>query len=180
MYKAQIKEIYGEITELTQLDIINFRNDNLGVDITSLDFDLEATGYPSILHINDKQYKNNWRYYINGTIDANGVITSDGVVHRRSNEELYPLNSAKADKVTLLKSIGTQVIYEKAPIYKQCNSALNIYDEAKKTIVVNWINAVKTIIDSIETSINNCSTFQELEAITFTYNSIKTLAERGQ
>ena len=175
--KAQIKENYGEITELTQLDIINFRDDDLGVEITSLDFEPTDYGWQSIAYINDKYYKGGWRYYINGTIDVNGVVTSDGVVYRRTDLELYSLTSAQADKVTELKAIGTQVIYITSPIYKQCNSALDIYDENKKAIIVNWIEAVKAIIDRIEVEILDTISFEELEAITFSFDSIKAEAE---
>ena len=92
---------------------------------------------------------------------------------------IWVLNIQKEqeEKSQILRQISTDLIYEKAPVFKQNNAALGILSEEEVLVIKNWIIAVRQSVNELLIDINNSKTEQELELIIFDYDSIKSKTE---
>lgn len=91
--------------------------------------------------------------------------------------DIEKIKQAKIQKLKL--EISPQLIYVKAPEYKQVNSALGIYTEEKKTEIVNWIQLIRKLTDSIETEINGLTEIEKVEAFNIDFETLKELGEKN-
>lgn len=85
--------------------------------------------------------------------------------------DIEKIKQAKIQKLKL--EISPQLIYLKAPEYKQVNSALGIYPEEKKEEIISWIQTVRKLVDDIESKIMAISDVQELEAFNIDIETLK-------
>ncbi len=86
------------------------------------------------------------------------------------------LKAAKKEKLGA-KSIASQVVYLKAPAFKQNNVSMGIYDVTTSAPIIKWVKAVRQAVDEIEIRINNAITIVEIDAITFNFDNLKARAE---
>ncbi|MFA6990363.1 MAG: hypothetical protein WC197_09860 [Candidatus Gastranaerophilaceae bacterium] len=73
--------------------------------------------------------------------------------------------------------IAPKLVYEKAPEYKQVNSALGIYPEEKRTEIINWIQAVRKLTDEIEAEINAAEDVQQIDDYNLDFELLKSKTE---
>lgn len=87
MIYAQVRNDY-ELPFIGELDIINFTlyPDDLKFKAEIKNYNFEVK---NALEINDKDLnRQGWRYYINGNIDNQGNIETDGIVYKRTDLQI--------------------------------------------------------------------------------------------
>ena len=77
------------------------------------------------------------------------------------------LEFAKSDRIKTLKGECTQYILENYPDYKQRNAGMGIYATEENEKIINGVKAAIQQIDSIEASINSCTTNDEVDLISW-------------
>lgn len=88
------------------------------------------------------------------------------------------IDKVKQAKIQRFKfEIAPQLVYVKAPEYKQVNSALGIYSDAQKSEIVNWIQAVRKLSEEIEAKIIALDEVQQIEDFNFDFTTLKSKAE---
>lgn len=91
---------------------------------------------------------------------------------------VYPQVLKEQKLRELKRSIASQVIYLKAPTFKQTNVGLGIYDAATAAPIVKWIKAGRQAVQEIEDKINLAISITEIEAIIFSFDSLMIRAEK--
>lgn len=81
----------------------------------------------------------------------------DGKIIEKSEEELYPIEERKVNKIKEIKEEAERKILEKYPIWKQINliAGYNKYKdtEEKKKDMINFINSIRNLSDEEENKI---------------------------
>jgi hypothetical protein len=78
------------------------------------------------------------------------------------------LEFAKSDRIQTLKWECSQYILQNYPDYKQRNAGMGIYAPEENERIINGVKAAIQQIDSIEASINSCTTNDEVDLISWT------------
>lgn len=68
------------------------------------------------------------------------------------------------EKIKELKRLGSEAIEKVAPIFKQCNASLGIYDATKTKIIKDAIITNKALIDNAEAEILALTSIEAVEA----------------
>lgn len=92
-------------------------------------------------------------------------------IEELTEDELYPLEELKAEKIRQLKQITTDYINSNIPEYKQRNASLGVAKyQNKKAEYVKFIEEVIVKCDVIEGQINSANSKEELESIKINYD----------
>jgi hypothetical protein len=75
------------------------------------------------------------------------------------------LEFAKSDRIQTLKWECTQYILENYPDFKQRNAAMAIYAPEENLRIINGVKSAIDAMNLIETTINNCQTKDQVDAI---------------
>ena len=93
----------------------------------------------------------------------------DGQIIEKSEDELYPIEERKADKIKQVKAEANRLITNNYPIYKQINligKISNVKDtEEKKQDMKDYINNIRDVSDLLEEQVSNCITKEEINNI---------------
>ena len=102
----------------------------------------------------------------------------DGEVEQAYNGNWYlkgyapqkPIEQAKEEKIRELKYNCSEYIYSKYPVFKQLNIANNIaVSEEEIANMKTFINEARNSCNSREIQINNCTTLEEINDISTTF-----------
>lgn len=94
------------------------------------------------------------------------------------NQWQVNIDKVKQAKIQKFKlETAPELVYFKAPEYKQVNSALGIYPEEKRTEIVNWIQAVRKLTDDIEAEINAIEDVQQIDDFIIDLDILKSRVE---
>lgn len=91
------------------------------------------------------------------------------------NVDINRIRQAKIQKFK--QEVAPELVYVKAPQFKQINSALNIYSEESKNSIISWIQSVRKVSDEIEAEINGLNEIEEIDNYILDFNAIKTRVE---
>lgn len=141
---------YSEITENTQLDVTHFiygnRDDKTEyrINITNLS-NVNKKDIPKGQYIaSSPEIKNVTKYYIIGTVDAEGVVTSDGVLYERTEEEIKQTDAYINNKMNEIRtkrdkllSVCDFVILPDSPATEGCKTAYETYRQALRDLPSN-------------------------------------------
>ena len=107
---------------------------------------------------------------------ANEVsINAETLVVTQSNVEYVPpdISALRMLLVDRLKTNGSSVIDENAPMFKQLNAALGIYTDVEVRDIINWIRAGRQAISEKEMQILLANTPVALDAIDVECDAIR-------
>ena len=91
-------------------------------------------------------------------------------IEELKEDELYPLEELKAEKIKQLKQNTTEYINSNIPEYKQRNASLGVAKyQSKKAEYVKFIEETIAKCDVIEGQINSANSKEELESINILY-----------
>lgn len=77
------------------------------------------------------------------------------------------LQTAKYQRIALIKGEARQRIMAVAPEYKQMNAALGLYDAAKTQAIKDAIVAIRTASDAAEAAVNALTTVEAVRGFTW-------------
>jgi predicted PolB exonuclease-like 3'-5' exonuclease len=92
----------------------------------------------------------------------------DGKIIEKSEEELYPIEEIKLNKIKEIKNEANRLITNNYPIYKQINliSGMNIKDtKAKKDEMSLYINTIRDKLDLLEIEVEKCNKKEDINNI---------------
>ena len=91
-------------------------------------------------------------------------------IEELTEDELYPLEELKIEKIRQLKQKTTEYINSNIPEYKQRNTALGVSKyQSKKSEYAKFIEEAIEKCDVIEEQINSANSKEELESINILY-----------
>jgi len=113
------------------------------------------------LQVMSEKYIGKYKYkYIN-----NEII-------EKTEDELYPIEERKADKIKEIKAEANRLITNNYPIYKQINliSGMNIKDtKAKKDEMFLYINSIRNKSDLLEIEVEKCNKKEDVNNININF-----------
>jgi len=108
-------------------------------------------------------------------IKYNTVTNEKQSVSREST--ISTLLTKKIERIDRLKYVIELIIYVNAPIWKQNNIGLGLYNFSEEAIIKQWVRSAKAIYDQKEIAINDAIDDSELDAINI---NIETLMSAVQ
>jgi len=97
----------------------------------------------------------------------------NGEIIEKSEEELYPIEERKLNKIKEIKAEAYRLITGNYPIFKQINligKISNVKDtEEKKQDMKAYVNNIRDISDLLEEQVSNCITKEEINNININF-----------
>lgn len=99
------------------------------------------------------------------------IVTGKTVIREY---EFIPLQleELKRTYIERLKSTAPNVVYIKAPLFKQSNVSLGLCTDEDVQCTKQWIQAVRVTVDTIEKDIDACQSEAELNTIIFSHDTL--------
>jgi len=94
----------------------------------------------------------------------------DGEIIEKSEEELYPIEERKLNKIKEIKEEANRLITNNYPIFKQINliSGMNVKDtKTKKDEMFIFINSIRDKSDLLEIEVGKCNKKEDINNIKF-------------
>lgn len=92
----------------------------------------------------------------------------NGEIVEKTEDELYPIEERKADKIKAIKAEANRLITNNYPIFKQINliSGMNIKDtKTKKDEMFIFINSIRDKSDLLEIEVEKCNKKEDINNI---------------
>ncbi|GBG57768.1 hypothetical protein SPFL3102_01487 [Sporomusaceae bacterium FL31] len=90
-------------------------------------------------------------------------------------QDIEKVRTIKLDRMK--KVVAPEVVYFKAPAFKQQNAALGVYNLDQFDKITSWIHDVRQTVDEKEAAINAASTIEELDGVGVEFKDLLGRAE---